>query len=114
MSATLTPEKLDEVTEPGGPEHELPDVDRGEAPADPFQDDVEPVPVGEHRVDERLTEVDAAAAGLQHPLHQLLVPRMLPHRIQYRVHLDIRQPPAPLVGRAHGPLHGVVPPLQSE
>ena len=33
---------------------------------------MKPVPLGKHRVDERLADVDAPAARLEHPLHQLL------------------------------------------
>ena len=37
----------------GAPQHELADVDRREAAADPLEDDVQPVALGQHRVDER-------------------------------------------------------------
>ena len=33
---------------------------------------MQPVSLGQHRVHERLADVDAPAAGLQHPLHELL------------------------------------------
>ena len=38
----------------------------------PFEHDVQPVTLRQHRVDERLGQVDASAAGLEHPLDQLL------------------------------------------
>ena len=40
--------------------------------ADALEHDVQPVALGQHRVDERLADVDAPAAGLEHPLDQLL------------------------------------------
>lgn len=58
--------------QPGRTQHELADVDRGEAAGDALEDDVQPVAVGQHGVHERLADVDPAAAGLQHPLDQLL------------------------------------------
>ena len=64
--------EVDEVVQPAGAERELADVDRGEAAGDALEDDVQPVALGQHRVDERLADVDAPAAGLEHPLHQLL------------------------------------------
>ena len=55
-----------------GLEHELADVDGAEPAADALEDDVQPVALGQHRVDERLADVDPAPARLQHPLDQLL------------------------------------------
>ena len=45
--------EVDEVVQPGGADHELADVDRREAAADPLEHDVQPVALGQHRVDER-------------------------------------------------------------
>lgn len=54
-----------------GAEEELADVDRGEAAGDALQHDVQAVALGQHRVDERRADVEAAAARLEHPLDQL-------------------------------------------
>jgi hypothetical protein len=72
--------EVDEVVQPAGAQRELPDVDGGEAAGDALEDDVQPVPLGEHRIDERLADVDAPAAGLEHPLDQLLHLRGRQHR----------------------------------
>ena len=64
--------QADQVVEPRGLEHELADVDCREITADPLEYDVQPVPLRQHRVDERLGEVDPASAGLEHPLDQVL------------------------------------------
>ena len=64
--------EADEVVQPRGAYDELADVDRGEAARDALEHDVQPVTLGQHRVDERLGQVDPAAAGLQHPLDELL------------------------------------------
>ena len=45
--------ELDQVAQPRGAEHELADVDRGEAAADALEHDVQAVALGQHRVDER-------------------------------------------------------------
>ena len=42
---------------------------------------MEPVPVGEHGVDEGARDVDPASAGLQHPLHELLHLRGGQHQV---------------------------------
>jgi hypothetical protein len=64
--------ELHQAFQPCGPKHELADVDGAEAPADAFQYDVQPMPLGQHGVDERATDVDSTTAGLEHPLDQLL------------------------------------------
>jgi hypothetical protein len=61
-----------EVGQPVGAQEELADVDRGETTGDAFEHDVEAVALGQHRVDERRGDVEAATAGLQHPLDQLV------------------------------------------
>jgi hypothetical protein len=58
--------------QPCGAYDELADVDRGEATRDAFENHVRAVPVEEHRVDERLRQVDPTTAGLEHALHELL------------------------------------------
>ena len=50
---------------------ELADVDRPVPARDVGDHHVKPAAVGKRGVDERLTQVDATAAGLQHPLHQI-------------------------------------------
>ena len=70
--AAASTAQLDQALQAGGAEHELADVDRREAAADALEHDVQPVPLGQHRVDERLADVDPPAAGLEHPLDQLL------------------------------------------
>ena len=42
---------------------------------------MQPVALGQHRVDERLADVDPAAAGLEHPLDQLLHLRGREHQV---------------------------------
>ena len=64
--------EADQVRKAGGLQHELADVHRSEVAADALEHDVQPVTGGEHGIDEGLAEIDAAAAGLQHPLDQLL------------------------------------------
>lgn len=81
--------QLDQVAHPARADHELADVDRGEAAADALEHHVQPMPVGQHRVDERLAEVDAPAAGLEHPLDQLVHLRGTEHQVGELV------PPAP-------------------
>ena len=73
--------ELDQVGEPGGLEHELADVDRAEPAADALEHHVQPVALGQHRVDERLADVDPPTARLQHPLHQLLHLRGAEHQV---------------------------------
>lgn len=62
----------DEVGQPVGAQQELADVDCGEAAGDAFEDDVETVALGEHRVDERCRDVEPAPARLEHPLDELV------------------------------------------
>ena len=64
--------QLDQALQAVCADRELPDVHRGESAADPLQHDVQPVPLGQHRVDERLAQVDPPARALEHPLDQLL------------------------------------------
>ena len=61
----------DEVVERVRLGDELADVDGGEAARDAVEHDVQAVTAGQHRVDERLAEVEPPAAGRQHPLDQL-------------------------------------------
>jgi hypothetical protein len=58
--------------EPRRFQHEFADVDRRELAADSFEHDVQPMTGRQHRVDERLGQVDAASARLEHPLDELL------------------------------------------
>src|SRR5680860_1339471 len=45
---------------------------RTEPTRDAFEDDVQTVTVGQHRIDKGLGQVDPASTGLQHPLDELL------------------------------------------
>ena len=56
--------ELDQLVQPGGGEDELADVDRRPAPADALEDDVEPVALRQHRVDEGAADVDPPAEDL--------------------------------------------------
>jgi len=67
--------------QPRGLEQELADVDRGEAPADALEYDVQPVALGQHRVDERPADVDPAAARLEHALGELLHQGRCEHQV---------------------------------
>ena len=63
--------EVDQVAEAVGAGDELADVDGSEVAADAVEHHVQPVAAGQHRVDERLGQVEAAPAGLEHPLDQL-------------------------------------------
>ncbi len=63
--------KRDQVVERVRPRNELADVDSGEATRDAVEHDVQAVPARQHRVDERLTDVEATARGREHALDQL-------------------------------------------
>ena len=61
-----------EIAQSGGTHDELTDVHCAEPTRDPLEHDMQSMPVGKHRVHEGLGEVDPAAAGLEHPLHEFL------------------------------------------
>ena len=73
--------ELHQVVQPGGAQHELADVDRGEAAADALEHHVQPMALRQHRVDEGLADVDPPAARLEHPLDQLLHLRRAQHQV---------------------------------
>ena len=64
--------EADQVVQLRGAYDEFADVHRAEPPGDPVEHHVQAMAVGKHRVDERLGQVDAASAGLEHPLDELL------------------------------------------
>jgi hypothetical protein len=63
--------EFDQVGEPRRLRDELADVDGAEPARDAVEDDVEPMPGRQHRVDEGRGDVDAPVGRLQHPLDQV-------------------------------------------
>jgi len=59
------------LVEGGDGQHELADVDRPGSASHVGNHDVQPGPVREHRIDERLAQVHPAPRGLEHPLDQV-------------------------------------------
>ena len=72
--------QVDQVAQLRRTHDKLPDVHGTETPRDAFEHDVEPVAVGERCVDEGQGQIDPAAAGLEHPLHELLHLRRIEDR----------------------------------
>jgi hypothetical protein len=61
----------DELTEVADPRGELADVDRHVAPGDVRDDDVQPGPVRQRRVDERVGQIDPTSGRSEHPFHEV-------------------------------------------